>query len=63
MFLELFGEMFLLLKKMMIFNIIQFYVYIYYKLNNFINYKKKIYYLAQLIIYLMLLLKIINYKI
>ena len=47
MFLELFGEMFLLLKKMMIFNIIQFYVYIY-KLNNFINYKKKIYYLAQL---------------
>ncbi len=62
MFLELFGEMFLLLKKMMIFNIIQFYVYIY-KLNNFINYKKKIYYLAQLIIYLMLLLKIINYKI
>lgn len=63
MFLELFGEMFLLLKKMMIFNIIQFYVYIYYKLNNFINFKKKIYYLAQLIIYLMLLLKIINYKI
>ena len=38
-------------------------MYIYYKLNNFINYKKKIYYLAQLIIYLMLLLKIINYKI